>query len=247
MNKNCEEFKELYEQVKKMGWIPSHRKGNTGIGKTFEDLIHKKEDNLALPDFKNIEIKSQRNASSSMITLFTKSPDYPKKVNSFLRENFGNFSKEYDGKKILHTTVSTKHFNTHVSGNDFKILIDKDNRRLVLQVRKHETQEIIYENAYWSFENLEKALIKKLKFIAVIGADEKVENSVNYFLYNKLQLITGLTFENFLNALENGDIFVDIRIGVYNTGKNIGKTHDHGTGFRIKLDTLLKYATIIEE
>ena len=49
-----------------------------------------------------------------------------------------------------------------------------------------------------------------------------------------------MTFENFLNALENGDIFVDIRIGVYNTGKNIGKTHDHGTGFRIKLDTLLK-------
>ncbi len=38
---------------------------------------------------------------------------------------------------------------------------------------------------------------------------------------------------------------VDIRIGVYNTGKNKGKTHDHGTGFRITLDKLIKYASII--
>ena len=26
---------------------------------------------------------------------------------------------------------------------------------------------------------------------------------------------------------------IDIRIGVYRTGKNKGKYHDHGTGFRI--------------
>ena len=246
MNTNYEELKELFCQIKNKGWIKSHRSGNTGIGKTFEDLLNKKEDNLALPDFKDIEIKSQRNATSSMITLFTKSPDYPNGVNTFLRENFGNVSPKYDGKKILHTTISAKNFNTHISGHYFKILIDKENCRLTLQVRDHETQKIIYENAYWSFENIEKSLNEKLKFISVVGADEKVENNINYFQYNKIQLITGLTLENFLTALENGDIFVDIRIGVYNTGKNKGKTHDHGTGFRIKLDNLLKYATIIE-
>lgn len=246
MNANYEELKNLFYQIKNMGWIKSHRSGNTGVGKTFEDLLNKKEDNLALPDFKDIEIKSQRNASSSMITLFTKSPDYPTCVNTFLRENFGNISQKYNGKKILHTTINAKNFNTHISGNDFKILIDKEHNRLTLQVRDHNTRKIIYENAYWSFENIEKSLTEKLKFISVIGADEKVENNINYFQYNKIQLITGLTLKNFLTALENGDIFVDIRIGVYNTGKNKGKTHDHGTGFRITLDNLLKYATIVE-
>lgn len=31
-----------------------------------------------------------------------------------------------------------------------------------------------------------------------------------------------------------GRIMVDIRIGSYKTGDKIGKTHDHGTGFRIQ-------------
>lgn len=246
MNENYKELEELFDKIKKMGWIEAHRSGNTGIGKTFEDLLGKKEDNLSLPDFKNIEIKSQRNATNSMITLFTKSPDYPINVNTFLRENFGSISKEYDDMKILHTTINANNFNTHVSGNNFKIQIDKKLKRLVLQVQDDKTKELIYENAYWSFGNIEKALVHKLKYIAIVGADEKFENSKNYFKFTNIRLITGLTLEKFIEALENGDIFVDIRIGVYNSGKNKGKTHDHGTGFRIKLERLLKYATVVE-
>ena len=232
MNENYTELKKLFNNIKQMGWVEAHRTGNTGIGKTFEDLLDKKEDNLSLPDFKDIEIKSQRNATSSMITLFTKSPDYPVSVNTFLRENFGNISSEYDNMKILHTTVNANNFNTHISGNNFKILVDRE--------------KIIYENAYWSFDNIQKALEHKLKYIAIVGADEKFENSKNYFKFTNIMLITGITLEKFLEALENGDIFVDIRIGVYNSGKNKGKTHDHGTGFRIKLDKLLKYAIVVQ-
>ena len=33
---------------------------------------------------------------------------------------------------------------------------------------------------------------------------------------------------------ETGKIYVDLRIGQYHNGKNKGKTHDHGTGFRIR-------------
>lgn len=245
MNKNYEELKKLFNNIKNMGWVETHRKGNTGIGKTFEDLLDKKEDNLSLPDFKDIEIKSQRNATNSMITLFTKSPDYPISVNTFLRENFGNISSKYNNMKILHTTINANNFNTHISGNNFKILVDRKLQRLVLQVQDNFTKDIIYENAYWSFENIQKCLEHKLKYIAIVGADEKEENAKNYFKFTNIMLITGITLDKFLQALENGDILVDIRIGVYNTGKNKGKTHDHGTGFRIKLDKLLKYANII--
>lgn len=246
MNKNYEELKNLFENIKSLGWVETHRKGNTGIGKTFEDLLEKKEDNLSLPDFKDIEIKSQRTATNSMITLFTKSPDYPTSVNTILRENFGNTSSKYNNKKILHTTINAKDFNTHISGNNFKILIDRNFKRLVLQVQDNKTKEIIYENAYWSFENIQKALEHKLKYIAIVSANEKIENSKNYFKFTDIMLITGITLEKFLEALENGDIFIDIRIGVYNSGKNKGKTHDHGTGFRIKLDKLLKYAIVVQ-
>ena len=186
MNENYEELKELFNKIKNMGWVEAHRTGNTGIGKTFEDLLDKKEDNLSLPDFKDIEIKSQRNATNSMITLFTKSPDYPVSVNTFLRENFGSISSEYDNMKILHTTINANNFNN--------------------------TKQIIYENAYWSFENIQKCLEHKLKYVAIVGADEKFENSKNYFKFTDIMLITGITLDKFLEALENGDVLVDIRI-----------------------------------
>lgn len=246
MNENFEELKEIFKTIKKQGWIESHRRGPTGIGKTFEDLLDKKEDNLALPDFKNIEVKSQRNATSSMITLFTKSPDYPVGVNTILREWFGNVSSKYDNKKILHTTINAKNFNTHVSGNNFKILVDKDLERIVLQIQNNKTKEIIYESAYWSFKNIQYALEHKLKYIAVVGGDERKEDSKNYFKYTNMTLITGITLDKFIEAIENGDILVDIRIGVYNSGKLKGKTHDHGTGFRITLNKLLKYGIVSE-
>lgn len=57
-------------------WYKSHRNGPTGIGKTFEDLLGKKEDNLPLPDFHQIELKAHDQAENSYITLFTKSPTY---------------------------------------------------------------------------------------------------------------------------------------------------------------------------
>ena len=246
MTENYEELKKLFEKIKKSGWIEAHRAGDTGIGKTFEDLLEKEEDNLALPDFKDIEIKSQRNATESMITLFTKSPDYPKGVNTFLRENFGVISEEYNNRKILHTTIGAKDFNSHRSGFDFKIKVDRNNEKLFILVKNHYTGKVVHEESYWSFNNINKSLTTKLKYIAIVGADEKKDNNITYFKFTDIHLIIGLTLERFLEALENGDILIDIRIGVYNSGKNIGKTHDHGTGFRIKLNNLLKYATVIQ-
>lgn len=244
MSENYKELVGLFKEVQQKGWVESHRKGDTGIGKTFEDLIGKKEDNEAAPDFKDIEIKSQREASSSMITLFTKSPDYPRGVNTYLREQFGNQSPEYGGKKILHTTISATRFNTHVGGYGFRIVVDREMQRLVLEVKDLQHNITIYNKAYWSFAKIEHALNNKLKYVALVEAEEKSENNKNYFKFVNMNLMTGLTLDKFLEALEVGDILVDIRIGVYNSGKKEGKTHDHGTGFRIKLSNLMKYATI---
>lgn len=242
MSKNFKKLKNEFARIKEMGYVETHRRGDTGVGKTFEDLLGKKEDNLAAPDYKDIEIKSQREATASMITLFTKSPDFPKKVNTLLREAYGNPSMEHGGKKILHTTINAVNFNTHVSGYDFKILIDYDLRRLVLQVREHRNNRIVFDNAYWTFDNIEHRLNTKLKNIACVSAKEKKKNGKTYFKYTDMILVTGLTMNKFLKALEKGDIMVDIRIGVYHKGKNDGKTHDHGTAFRMMLNKLLRYA-----
>jgi hypothetical protein len=71
-----EKFKQGFLKIKEMGWIPSNRFHDTGIGKTFEDFLGVIENNKSSADYDGlIELKSARELSSAMITLFTKSPD----------------------------------------------------------------------------------------------------------------------------------------------------------------------------
>src|SRR3989339_2187904 len=90
--------------LKELGWIKSNRKHNTGIGKTLEDYLKIKENNIALPNFGIMELKSQRINTISMMTLFTKSPEGI--TNSEIRKRFGYPDKEFPKIKILHQTIS---------------------------------------------------------------------------------------------------------------------------------------------
>ena len=80
-----------FKIIRSKGFYQSHRKHNTGIGKTFEDVMEVEENNLETADYMGcIELKSQRHYTGSMLTLFTKSPSYPKGVNTLLRDRYGN-------------------------------------------------------------------------------------------------------------------------------------------------------------
>ena len=68
------EIKRKLKEVKEMGYIKTHRAGNTGIGKTLEDLLGIEENNIPGPNATMIELKSARKNAMSMLTLFTKSP-----------------------------------------------------------------------------------------------------------------------------------------------------------------------------
>lgn len=88
-----------FNRVKLLGWVKSNRANNTGIGKTFEDLIGVVENNVKEPDFAGYEIKSQRSLCGSYVTLFTKSPTGPKKANAFLKDSFGTPYEEHPNIK----------------------------------------------------------------------------------------------------------------------------------------------------
>lgn len=88
------------------------------------------------------------------------------------------------------------------------------------------------------------ALFNKLDKIALVDGKENIMNNVHYVKFTNLYIIQHLTLDKLLDAIENGDLFVDIRLGVYKSGKKSGLTHDHGTGFRIKENRLLtQYAS----
>lgn len=244
MSEYIEELTEAMKKIVEVGWHNSTRNGNTGIGKTFEDLLDKEEDNLSLPDFGDIEIKTNEQASNSMITLFTKAPSFPRGANTMLRKKYG----KADGtENILHATVSgNKITNSSEYAYNFKINVNRTEERIELEV--YDADGILVDNSvFWKFSVIGTAIKKKLKYIGIVSADSRINSEgVKQYNYREITLIEGLTVEGLVGALETGDLKVDVRVGIYRTGKKIGKTHDHGTAFRISLSNLLTYSEVIE-
>lgn len=230
------------KEIQKKDWHNATRNGSTAIGKTFEDLLDKEEDNNDLPDFYDIEIKTHETVINSMLTMFTKSPTYPKGANTMLRENYG-INDDYDNK-ILHVTVSGKQ-KTNLNKYNYNYLIEVDKEKEIIKLNIYDKNDnLVNDSVFWSFNDLEKQINKKLKTIAIISAESRIKDKQKQYKYNEVDIVTNLSIESLINGIENGDIKIDIRIGAYKTGKNKGKTHDHGTGFRIAIRDLINYANV---
>ena len=70
-----------------------------------EDYIGVVENNIDEPDLFGYEIKAHRNSVGSYITLFTKSPDFPKGANSILKDRYGVPYDDIPELKKLHTSM----------------------------------------------------------------------------------------------------------------------------------------------
>jgi len=228
--KTYDELLEGLKEIKKQGWVKTHRSGNTGIGKTLEDLLGIEENNFASPDGLNTELKAGRRNASSMLTLFTKSPN-PPKINSILLKEIGYPEKKGSSKKILHTTINAKTYNRLKGGTGLKVSVKSD--RVILDSPKLKANPKI-PTPYWDKETLKKQFEKKYVELLYVKADSRGSGSNEEFHFNEAYLMKGFDFENFLKLLREGTILVDIRIGQYLDGR----PHDHGTGFRVMPDKL---------
>lgn len=229
-------------RARNTGFIASRRKSNTGIGKTFEDIMGVIENNDSKPDLHGFEIKSQRNLSTSYVTLFTKAPTMPKSANTYLRERYGSLDAKHNDIRVLHTSIFNNRFNSHISGSKFSLSINYQEERIYILVKGND--DSLDNSVYYSFDSLRKA-INKIENLAFVTADTEVIDGIEHFHFTQATIFYDfISFENFLKLLEEGLIMYDIRIGAYKTGANKGKTHDHGSGFRIKRENMkLLYKT----
>ena len=232
--KNDKEFIiDKFKEVKKLGFVPSHRKNNTGIGKTFEDYVGVVENNLDEPDLAGFEIKSHREESQSYVTLFTKSPNFPLKANAYLNNKFGTPYENNPALNRLHTSMFASRFNTSKEKFSFRLINDRNVRLLRIGIYDINTKALIDSNVGYTYDCLEKILNKKLINLFYVSAERKYEDGEEKFYFNKAEIYFEPSFEKFLDLIDRGLIMYDIRIGSYKSGKNYGKPHDHGSGFRI--------------
>lgn len=195
-----------------MGWVKTHRSGPTGIGKTLEDLLGIPENNVDGPDFGDYELKSCRLNSNSMLTIFTKTPQ-PKGAANTLRLTFGYSSNAYENdEKVLHSTLSAERFVSIAdTGHKLKIICSDSKISIVAEDKK--------EYAYWTRDELRKAFEKKYKNKFVYAKAESQGTGANeQFKFVEAYEVSGFNYDAFVSLLEQGKIFIDLRIGQYHGG-----------------------------
>jgi hypothetical protein len=241
MEKNKELLKSEFERIKNLGFVASNRPNNLdgGIGNTFEDYLGVLENNLRDADFNGFEIKSKRELNSSYVTLFSKSPNHPSGANAILKDKFGEVrDPDFPELKKLYASIFANRTSLVYGKYEMKLIVDRANQKLFLHIKDIVSEEI-YDIVYWDFETL-KSASTKMKSLFIVTAEQEKRDGVYHYHYKSATFYLDFSFVKFLEAIENGVIMFDIRIGVYKTGSKYGKPHDHGSGFRIKKENIVQ-------
>lgn len=209
------------KKIFSMGWIKSLRSNNTGIGYTLESLLGIPENNWEDADLqfqgKYFELKSQRETCASLITLFTKEPIKGALQDVDMMRKYGYIDSS--GRQALKVTLSTK---TYVP-QGLKLEVDEINKRINII---HQNDGILW---YYELDNLMEKLKQKLAAnLILVSADSKKEGKNEYFHYKMAYIMDGLSEDNFLDLIKNGNIVIDFRMHI----KDNGTSRNHGTAIR---------------
>ena len=158
-------------------------------------------------------------------------------------------TKENPDLKKLHTSMFSNKFNSYGNKYSFKLINDKENEILKIGVYDLASHLLLDDTVGYTYKSLDSVLKKKLKNLFYVSAERRHVNNEEEFYFNHADIYTEPSLENFLDLIDKGLVMYDIRIGSYKTGKNIGKAHDHGSGFRIlepNIKLLYKYKESID-
>jgi len=191
------EFKTAFAKIKKLGWIPSKRRGDTGIGQTLEQLLGLKENNIALPDLSGAELKTHRSGSSSMITLFTFNRKAWKMRPLEAIRKYG--TPDRDGRLGLYFTMSRK-------PNSMGLFLDVGRDSVSVQ---HKSGELIAE---WEFESIANKFMRKIPAMILVSVFSEMRGDVEWFRYDRARLLRGTSPDIMSSEIWVGHVLLDIRL-----------------------------------
>src|SRR3989338_2682228 len=221
MYKNINDFENELKKLSKRGYIESLRSGDTGVGYTLESCLGIEENNVPFADLgREIELKTFRKDSSSLLTLFTCEPQPAGgERDRLLLEKFGYKKRQNSRQKELYCTINSSTFNPQ----SLKLEAEKDRIKVI------SNSEAI--NIYWEGEYLRQRFIQKMPQIIVVKADAIInDNEHEAFHFNEAYYLKGFSFESFKSMIAGDIITVDFRMHL----REAGTVRNHGTAFRIR-------------
>ena len=212
---NFSEFVSSYYRIKSAGFIKSHRKGDTGVGHTFEQELGLIENSISGPDIDGKELKAARKGAGGKQTLFTKEGEWKMPQLQFI-ETFGFPHTKHKGEISAQSTVTKTKNNRGfwIYACDEYVSIMNQNVEIVR----------------WDWNSLIQQFAHKFPACIKVYADVKKYNGIEYFHYNEAYVYYSTNKNLFRKAIEDDVISIDLRLRTqYNEGKGV---RNRGTAFR---------------
>ena len=221
-----EEVVTKLKDIEAKGFVPSLRKGSTGIGYTFETLFGVEENNIPIPDIGGrVEIKTIRRDSQSLITLFTFNRGVWHIDQRELIKAYGYLDDK--GRQALKNTV----FYGRTISQGLSIRVDASKN--VVDLIDVKSGKVL---ATWDVYVIVGKFMSKLSRLLMVIADRNTEGQREYFHYNEAYLLTDPSPRNFLKAFKESLIGIDLRMHL----KESGSVRNRGTAFRIRERDLIE-------
>lgn len=229
-------FLPKFDALAAKGFVPTLRKGSTGIGYTLETMLGIEENNSPGGDFMGMELKAWRDDGSESeryekMNLFLKEPKWIDGMSS--KERVAKYGYIDDnGRTALYSTVKIE-TNSHQLG----FSIDEDDSRLWLTFAGNRV-------AWWGFDVLEKRLTEKHTETVFVSAEVRGSGKDEEFHYQQVLWCREPSVDSFLALLKDGDAMLELRMHL----KESGSVRNHGSCFRLRKDRLkdlFRSATIV--
>lgn len=232
---------ELLEKIRAIhnrGFIPSITPGDPGVGDTLEDALGIRRNNVALPDYKGIELKATRltrngkRRSKTRVNLFAKVPEFGMSYSEIVRE-YGRW-KYLEDKKEDRLALENTTFASHP--NSFGLILDVNentDRLNMCHVDDTLTKKYL---SHWLLSSLKEQLLVKHHETFWVQAQSNTVDGVEWFRYDKI-IHTKKPNASLLPSLVEADkIMVDLA-GYFTKQKDM-KWRDHGMLFKMWPDDL---------
>lgn len=240
MKENISDLKIKFNKIKQMGWIPAVSHGNGNVGITFETILGKERENFPIADYNGIEIKTSiKENGRPYVTLFNCAPDGKYVFETqLLKDKYGIRDNTFKMYKNFYARISADKLR-RINDHYMKLKINFEKEKILLVVYDLHFNKV-EEECFWDFATIKEKYNKKITYLAYINAEKRFTHNEVHFRYIDINFYKIKNFEHFLKLLSLGKIKVCFKVGFYKNQKKFGKTYDHGTGFEIRKEDILK-------
>jgi len=235
-------------------WLLGTHQGNHGNqGNTLEGLFGIAENNLRLPDFGEIELKTQKIESGSYVTLFHREPKPRGSIPRLLkamgwRHQLAGYKYPADELSFRSTTPANRFTN-----RGFKVRLDDSRIELVFDANSVNRNAIdvtgVYESLgdwiddcnnrtphynmifplYWDRRDFDSACMEKLNNTLMCFCETRRESGVEFYKIKTAYILKEFLSDKLAILFQNGSLVIDF---------DARTRHNHGTKLRIKRDSL---------